>query len=124
MAIRVTDWRGRLTPLDILVNVDGEERPVPFLYGTTTPIFVDVADQLDVAEVPVDIVATCRRLPAKGESEYTDATDKIFGAPTLDGTIISQRLQGLERGAVYRVEFVFGPTGNRRGASMLVECTE
>jgi hypothetical protein len=124
MAIRVTDWRGRLTPLDILVNVDGEERPVPFLYGTTTPIFVDVIDQLAPAEVPTEVTVACRRLPSKGESEYTDATSAILGSPTVDGSVISQRLQNLERGAVYRVEFVFGPTGNKRGASMLVECAE
>jgi hypothetical protein len=124
MAIKDTDWRERLTPLDILVNIDGEEQPVPWLYGTTSPVFVDVSEQLDTDELVTNLVVTLRRLPTAGEADYSTADDKIAGAADIAGSMISQRLQNLERGRVYRMELLFGPSDNRRGASILVQCTE
>lgn len=124
MTIFVTDWRGRMSPLDILVNVDGEDQPVPFLYGTTTPVYIDMAALLLSGESITNVVVTVRRLPATGETDYTDAANTLVGAPDVNGTVVAQRLQNLERGRVYRVEMLLGAADNRRGASILVQCTE
>jgi hypothetical protein len=126
MTVLVTDWKGRMNPLDVLVTIDGEEIPVPVMYGTTTPVFVDMEALLDEGETITqsEVAVVVRRLPAKGESDYADAANTISGPPVVQGSVISQKLQSLERGRVYRMEVIFGPAGNRRGAPILVQCPE
>lgn len=122
MSILVTDWRSRVTPLD--ARVQGDRKPVPWLYGSNAPVYIDARPLLAPGESVVNLTSSFRRLPAVGEGDYADATPLLEGSPTQSLGIVKQVLQNLERGRVYRWEILFGPADNRRGQSLLVECVE
>jgi hypothetical protein len=122
MPIPIVNWRARINPTD--ADVDGEPQPVPWLFGSNAAVGLDLSNALNAGEVITSPVSTLRRLPAFGETDYTDDPGKLLGGPVVTGTFVTQRLQNLERGYVYRWEVLFGASDNRRGRSLLVRCGE
>jgi hypothetical protein len=122
MPIALTNWRDRVTPLDALV--DGEQQPLAWLPGSTAPVPLDVSDLLAEDETITNVTMALRKLPAFGESDYTDTPTSLAGGPIIADTVIQQRLQNLERGRIYRLEALFGAVDMKRGKSTLVRCTE
>lgn len=123
MAVFKTNWQDRLSPFDALVG--GKVQPVPWLFGSNAPVFIDLTALLASGESPTFLASTLRRLPVLNETDYTDfSVTGLEGIPVASGNIVSQLLKDLARGYVYRWELLFGPADNRRGASLLVECVE
>ena len=122
MPITPTNWRARVMPTD--ANVRGEPQPVPWSPGQTKPVTIDLTDDLDAGEVVTNPVSSLKRLPAFGETDYTNAPTLLLGAPVVAGVFVSQQLQNLEAGRIYRWTVQFGASNNRRSASLLVECVE
>ena len=122
MSIPTVNWRARINPTD--ADVDGSPQPVPWLYGSNAAVGLDLSNALNEGEAITTPVSSLRRLPANGESDYTDEPSKLLGAPVVAGTFVTQRLQNLERGHVYRWEVLFGAADNRRGRGLLVRCGE
>lgn len=120
MAVAPTNWRERVDPLTILID----DQPWPWLSGSDDMVAIDLGAQLDTDETLTNPVCTLWRLRAFGESEDTAAQENISGAPVISGTIVAQRLINLERGRYYRLEVLHGAAGNRRGASVLIRCSE
>lgn len=117
-----TDWRAHVSPLDCTVN--GFVQPVPRRLGDTAPVSMDVASWLAEGESVTDPESTLRKLPAVGETDYTDVDILLDGSPSVADTIISQGFANLDRGAVYRWDVTFGSAINRRGPSVMIESVE
>jgi hypothetical protein len=122
MTIVVTNWQMRVTRLD--ASVDGKQQPIPWLYGSNASVSIDLAPALEHGEEVENPVVSLRRLPASNETDYTTFASGLEGSPVVTDTFVSQVLQNLERGCVYRLEVLFGATNNRRGVSQLIECVE
>lgn len=99
---------------------------VPWAVGMDVPIAIDIAAILDVNEVPSNVVATLWKLKAYGDADHTDVTSEttLPGSPGVSGTIVSQRVTALERGRVYRLYFAFGPAGNVRMRSVVIDVSD
>jgi hypothetical protein len=120
MTIITTNWQSKVTPLDAYVQ--GEQKPIPWLFGSNAPVSIDFTNTLEEGEVIVSPIATLLRMPASGETDYTEFPEGLEGGPVISGVFVSHILQDLERGYVYRLEVLIGADNNRRGASELVQC--
>jgi hypothetical protein len=120
MAIISTNWQSQVTDLDAYVQ--GEQKPIPWLYGSNAPVSIDLAPALDEGEAIVDPTAQLFILHASGETDYVEYALGLEGTIGIAGTIVSQVLQDLERGRVYRLEVLFGAVNNRRGRSEMIKC--
>jgi hypothetical protein len=115
-------YRNFLTALD--AEVDGQQQPVPWMYGSDAPVRLDLASRLDEGESVTNPVCTLRELPVGSGTTYTDVAAKLDGSPSVSGTVVVQGLHNLDRDRIYRLEVLFGAANNRRGASLLVHCVE
>lgn len=115
MAILTTAWRNFIDGNTGLVN--GE--PWPWQYGSDETVPLDLSDVLDEAESITNPVATLRKIPAFGESDYLDASPGL-GTVTTSGSGVLVGLQNLERGRFYKLDVLIGPSGNRRGGNTII----
>ncbi len=118
MPIPATAWRN---VVDNNTGLVGGE-PWPWQYGSDDAVAVDLTDVLDESESITNPVATLRKVPAFGESDYTEATEKITGT-TISGTAVLVRLSGLEQGRYYKLDVLTGAAGNRRGGNTIIRCS-
>ena len=119
-----TDWRARVTPLD-LVDDRGQPLLWSWMAGSDDQVVADLAARLDDGETLSGVSCTLWQLRGWGESADVDKTGTMVqGSPTVDGTIVLQRLSGLERGRYYRLELLYGTAPNRRGSGLLIHCEE
>ena len=118
-----TDWS--FEPTDA-VDADGRAQVVPWSPAMDAPIAIDVSPLLADAEVPSNVVATIWRLKAYAEADHADQTSEttLPGDPVVSGTQVSQRVKSLARGRVYRLFFAFGPAGNVRQVSTVIDVTD
>lgn len=122
--VLATDWRARVTDLDAR-DASGNVLLWSWLFGSDDRVAIDVGAQLDTGETLVVSQVTLYQLAAFGESADVDKTaSMVSGAATTSGSVILQRLTGLERGRYYRLEVLHGTAGNLRGASLLIHCPE
>lgn len=126
MTLIVTNWQMYVTPLDAYVvdPLDGQRKqmPIPWGFGSNAPISIDLTPALEDGEVVTNPTVTLLRLPSSTETDYATYALGLDGGPTVTGAIVSQVLQDLARGYVYRMEVLFGATDNQRKASQLVAC--
>jgi len=124
MAVPPTDWKSRVGPLDAK-TASGEPLVWPWMEGADDVVAVSLAAQLDPDEA-VPSAPSCRlfRLRAFGEADDVEQNLKIVGPTIVNGAAVAQRLQNLERGRYYRLEFLHGPPGNRRGFGLLIRVQE
>lgn len=126
MVASPTDWKARLSPLNVL-GPDGEPLIIHVLFGSDDQYGVDLANDLDEGEVlnAGEITNTLLRMASYSESADTDVTaTSLIGGPQVSGTVMVQRIAGLERGRVYILEMLHGPAGNKRGPRAFVVCVE
>lgn len=99
---------------------------VPWAVGMDAPIAIDVAALLAADEDPENVTAKLWKIKAYGETDHTDVTSEttLPGDPGVTGTIISQRVTALDRGRVYRLFFAFGPAGNVRMRSVVIDVSD
>lgn len=116
----ITNWQSHVIPLDALV--EGKQQPISVLFGANVPISIDLTADLDEGEVITNPVVTLWQLPAIDETDYVEYPDGLEGTPVVTGAIVSQVIQDLERGRVYRMELLFGDDNLRRGPSQLIAC--
>lgn len=115
MPIPVTAWRNYIDGNTVLLN--GE--PWPWQYGSDDAVPFDLSAFLDESETVTNPVATLRKIPAFGESDFTAANDKIT-ATTVSGTTVPVQLTALEQGRFYKLEVLTGAAGNRRGGNTII----
>jgi hypothetical protein len=116
MPIPVTAWRNFVDANTALIN--GE--PWPWQYGSDDMVPMDLSAALDDGESVVNPVATLRKLPAFGESDFTAATDKITGT-TVSGSAVLVQMTALEQGRFYKLDVLIGAAGNRRGGNTIIQ---
>lgn len=124
MVMTPTDWQARVTPLDV---VDDQGQPLlwSWMHGSDDQVVVDLAARLDAGETLTGVTCTLWQLRGYGESSDVDRTSTMVqGSPVIDGTLVLQRLSGLERGRYYRLELLYGIAPNRRGSGLLIHCEE
>lgn len=120
-----TDWKARLSPLDALNPQTN--RPFELIFGGDDEFAINVSALLDTGETlnPAEVSRTFWRLKAQGETDDVDTSSACLPtAASVSTPIIAQRIKSLERGRYYRLEVVFGPLGNRRGAGLMIHCPE
>jgi hypothetical protein len=115
MPIVATGWRNFIDGSTVLVG--GE--PWPWQFGSDDVVPIDLADVLDDGETITNPVATLRKIPAFGESDYVAASDKITST-TISGTAVLVRLAALEQGRYYKLDVLTGAAGNRRGGNTII----
>lgn len=81
---------------------------------------IDLAAQLGATETPEAVQFDVHRLGADGTPEADVSGDVCVGAPTVVGSVVSQRINSLAEGRVYRVWVYHGGAGNRRAASFVM----
>ncbi len=124
MAIPPTDWKSRVTDLN-LVGPDGRPLVVDMLFGSDDTVAADMTDRLDAGESLTSVAATFWKLRALGETVDVDVSGaSLVGAPQVVGAAATQRISGLERGRVYKLEVLYGVAGNRRGNTLFVRVPE
>lgn len=124
MTVVPTDWRARVTPLD-LVDERGQPLVWSWMAGSDDQVVADLSARLDEGETLGSVTATLWQLRGFGESADVDKTSTmVVGSPTLDGAIVLVRLKDLERGRYYRLELLYGTAPNRRGSGLLIHCEE
>lgn len=115
------NWRSRLTPLDAL-DENGVAAPYPWLFGSDDEVALDLGPQLAPSEAITNPAVKLFKLGTTAATDLDQTTAKLVGSPRSVATTFLQRLTGLERGAVYRMEIIHGAAGSRRGASLLIAC--
>jgi hypothetical protein len=115
MSIPVTDWTPLLT----------DARSDDFFYWPWVAeqdglITLDLEPILRTNETPSNLDVTLWRLPAQGESDRTAASDLLLGAPLVSGTQVQQRMAGLARGRVYRLQVLVGAAGDQRAVTAVI----
>jgi len=102
----------------------GDQHHIAWEEGFDDEVAVDLAAFLGVGETPTNVAV--KVWPITGENERgTEVTGTVVqGAPTIVGTVVSQRISGLARGAVYRGWVYTGAAGNRRGPSFVIVVAE
>lgn len=125
MAVMPTDWHARAQEMgDLLILVDGQRKPWPFLRGSDAPVEIDMADHLAVGESLTNPVLKLWRMYALGETADADVTaTAIPDAPVISGATIQQRVKTLDAGRYYLLEVLHGAAGNRRGPGMIIRCS-
>jgi len=120
-----TDWS--FEPTDVAAR-DGHLIVVPWAATMDAVVTMELEDDVDDGAQLESVSATLWRLKAYGESDHTDVTaadpDPLPGAPVVEGTTISQRVANLTRGRVYRLYFTFGPAGNVRARSVVIDVSD
>lgn len=114
MPISTTAWRNFIDP-KITVLTDDDAWPWQYGSDDTVPVTFD----LDEGEVLTNPVATLRKIPAFGESDYVAASDKITGT-TVSGSTVLVQLTALEQGRFYKLDVLTGAAGNRRGGNTII----
>jgi hypothetical protein len=115
MPIPVTAWRNFIDGNTVLLN--GE--PWPWQYDSDDMVPMDLTDVLDADETINDPGATLRKLPAFGESDFTDATTSVRGIAPV-GNVVLVHLAALDQGRYYKLDVLTGPLGNRRGGNTII----
>jgi len=126
MAYFITDWKARVTPLDVL-NAQGEPLVVYWMPESDDVVGMNLGPMLDEGETlnPATVETSMVRLRAQGESADLDqSAETKVGDPQVSGTYVTQRLAELETGRYYRLRVMHGVAGNRRGASLFIYCVE
>jgi hypothetical protein len=115
MPIPTTAWRNVVDSNTALIN--GE--PWPWQYGSDDTVPLDLSAVLDDGETITNPVATLRKIPAFGESDYVAANDKVTGT-MVSGSAVLVQLTGLEQGRFYKLDVLVGAAGNRRGGNTII----
>lgn len=124
MSVIPTDWRARVTPLD-LVDDRGQPLVWSWMAGSDDQVVADLSARLDDGEGLADVTATLWQLKGYGESADVDKTGTmVVGSPEVSEAMVLVRLKDLERGRYYRLELLYGAAGNRRGSGLLIHCEE
>ena len=94
---------------------------IPWAPGMDYPAAIDLVDQLAEGESVQNPATALWLLRADGEADHVDKSDLKVGGPTINGTVVMQRLAGLARGRYYRLFVTHGSSGNRRSASAVIK---
>jgi hypothetical protein len=105
MPIPVTAWRNFIDGNTVLLN--GE--PWPWQYDSDDMVPMDLTDVLDADETINDPGATLRKLPAFGESDFTDATTSVRGIAPV-GNVVLVHHAALDQGSILQARCAHRPT--------------
>ena len=117
-----TRWIDHLSPLD--AEVSGRQQPIRVGPNFDGEIGIDLSADVVAGGELTDPSAALRRLPTDLETDYEDVDDLLGGSPTVTDNIVAQRVSGMARDRVYRLEVSFGPAGNRRDGAVLIATPE
>ena len=117
----VTDWR-RIDTDATWTDAEGRRHFVwPWIRYNDDEIAVDIAESLAEGESPTNLEAHLWLLKATTEPADADADDLLVGGPVASGTTVKQRMAELAYPRKYRLYLVYGPAGNRRTTTAVIE---
>ena len=100
----------------------------PWAAGMDDAVAIDLgrspAGQLAEGEAVANPACALRVLGERAAQDEDAPAGLLVGSPVVGGTVVTQRLAGLERGRLYRLQILHGPLGNRRAAGLLIEVGE
>lgn len=121
--MKYTDWRPILTDATFRNPDTGEtEYSWRWIQYNDDEIAIDLANILAEGETASDLDLHLWRLAATDEAvDPVAADDKLQGDPVLEGSVVKQRISGLEPFRVYRLFVGVGPAGNHRNITAVIE---
>lgn len=121
----VTEHGVLVSPLDARDQA-GNVLTWPWGHGMDDQVALDVGNNLDEGETliagEVEVAHVNRIAPDGKMIEQDVADDALVGAAIVSGSVILQRITGLDRERNYRLEVLHGPAGNKRLSSLLIHC--
>lgn len=120
---KYTDWQPFPTDAVFVNTQTGEtEYSWKWVQYNDDEIPIDLTDSMAEGETPTNLSAHLWLLPATDEvQELVAADDKIEGAPSVTGNVVRVRLNELAFQRVYRLYVGFGPAGNHRNVTAVIE---
>ena len=117
-----TDWQPIATDAKYYnTTTQTTEHTWPWIQYADDEIAIDIGDALAEGEAIEGLVTHLWLLKSTSEASNTNEDDLLEGAPTTSGTIVKQRMNGLVFERIYRLFIGFGPAGNHRYVTAVIE---
>lgn len=117
-----TDWKSRVTSLD-LTDTRGDPVVVDWVPGMDSRVSLDLSDRTGGAAL-TGVSAKLWRLKPFGDAADVNQDAKMVGSPEVDGATVRVRLANLDPGYYYRLSILYGPSGSKEGAGLLIHSWE